>query len=131
LAYIEFHPDIKIKIDFQDIDGFAHLPSVLDRFQIRFKKLIQLHYSKSSPLLENLAADLTKELILDIYCKHRLQIPFLGMKESYHLEVMQRRITLRAENEVGIMHGLETILQLIKKVNISGEGKYLYNKTPN
>ena len=37
----------------------------------------------------------------------------LGENESYVLTVSAKKITLRAENDLGAMHGLETLLQLL------------------
>ena len=37
----------------------------------------------------------------------------LGENESYVLTVSEKKITLRAENDLGAMHGLETLLQLL------------------
>ena len=38
----------------------------------------------------------------------------LGEDESYHLEVTAEQVVLRAPNPLGILHGLQTFLQLVK-----------------
>ena len=47
------------------------------------------------------------------------QVQQLGEDESYHLEVSPTRVVLSAPNPLGILHGLQTFLQL---VNVTPQG---------
>jgi hexosaminidase len=42
-------------------------------------------------------------------------IPALGQDESYTLEIGEARAKLKAPNGLGVMHGLETLLQLLRR----------------
>ena len=60
---------------------------------------------------------------LYIDCHERgTPLPALGDDESYELEISEEKAELRAPNALGILHGLETLLQLLQK---DGAGWYL------
>jgi hexosaminidase len=42
-------------------------------------------------------------------------LPALGDDESYELEISEEKAELRAPNSFGVLHGLETLLQLLQK----------------
>lgn len=49
-----------------------------------------------------------------INCGPGLHVQALDEDESYHLSISQKGIELTAANPLGIMHGLETVLQLVE-----------------
>lgn len=62
----------------------------------------------------------TSQPLFVIQTAHAAQaIQQLGEDESYHLEVTEQKVTLNAPNPLGILHGLQTFLQLVQP---SGQG---------
>lgn len=88
---------------------------LLERARDRF--LLQL--SRETGILRQPAAS-TSQAELVIHTDHASQpIEQLGEDESYHLQVTPDKVMLNAPNELGVLHGLQTLLQLVQ---VSGRG---------
>ncbi len=61
-----------------------------------------------------LAADAGSAKLVIACADGNVGLPGIGDDESYTLEVTPERVTLRAPNTTGVLHGLETLLQLLE-----------------
>jgi hexosaminidase len=81
----------------------------LDRACERFVRV--LSRETGSPLALELTAKQPRFVIETQGASDAVQQ--LGEDESYHLEVTAREVHLRAQNPLGVLHGLQTFLQLV------------------
>jgi hexosaminidase len=88
--------------------GDERAKHALMRFQSQLN--LQTGVPFNSPL-----ADMKTAPLLLIHCEsHGLSVQSLTEDESYHLVVSPKQIDLTAPNPLGVMHGLQTLLQLIQ-----------------
>jgi hexosaminidase len=87
----------------------------LERAKNRF--LVSLASRTGIPLLQ--APTASQEQFIIRTGGPSKEVQQLGEDESYHLEVSPTRVVLSAPNPLGILHGLQTFLQL---VNITPQG---------
>ena len=84
----------------------------VERALMRFQRQLSLQTGVPfiSPRSEMKAAPL-----LSIHCgSHGLAVQSLIEDESYHLVISSKQIDLTAPNPLGVMHGLQTLLQLVQ-----------------
>src|ERR1700677_511527 len=88
--------------------GDERVDHALARFQNQLS--LQTGVPFNSPL-----SDMKTAPLLSIHCEsHGLAVQSLTEDESYHLVVDAKHIELTARNPLGIMHGLQTLLQLVQ-----------------
>lgn len=81
----------------------------LNRFYQRLGDMTAIPFSRQFIT----AANLTSQGDLLIMCDHE-GITRLGEDESYTLNITNQLILLRANTELGVIHGMETLLQLVR-----------------
>lgn len=91
------------------------IPTVryLNRTSVRLHEATDRFMQRLQALLPNLRGTTTSAIVIN--CKaSTLPYPFLGMDESYKLDVLSNSIQIQANSEWGIMYGFESLLQLIQ-----------------
>lgn len=107
-----------LQIDRQFGVAFAgYRQALLERAAERF--LVQLHHETGLVLANRTAVDAAKATLLVTTDKESKPVQELGEDESYTLEVTTAGAKLHAANPLGVLHGLQTFLQL---VSIGPEG---------
>jgi hexosaminidase len=84
----------------------------VDHALVRFQKQLSL---QTGVPFNSPRSDMKVAPLLSIHCgSHGLAVQSLTEDESYHLVVGSQRIDLAAPNPLGVMHGLQTLLQLVQ-----------------
>ena len=78
------------------------------RFRARLEKITGISFNDKTKTAHN------KTVALRIRCEPTGKL-VLGTDESYHLRITEKAIELNAKTDLGAMHGLETLLQLLVK----------------
>ncbi len=93
----------------------AQLRSALSRALRRWEERTLLTFRRTDTAEFVLASDATRaRLVIDCAAPAR-EIPMLGDDETYSLTVSAQQAVLRAPNTLGVLRGLETLLQLIQR----------------
>lgn len=72
-----------------------------------------------NPFVENYVKNDSASIIFEYDTVSEIR---LGIDESYNLSISEKKVFLKAKTDIGIMHGIETLLQLL---SIDKDGYYL------
>ncbi len=99
----QFEIDSDFGYNFKDINT-VRLQHAVDRFYIKLRLKTGISFKNSD----------TVQLTLNCRKENSLY-PSLNDDESYDISVSENKISISANTETGILYGLETLLQLVKK----------------
>ncbi len=103
-------------------DGSEFLKNYTDRFINRLQNKTGIFLKTHS------IQDTSSNNCISIQVSNQVDSLYLGMDESYSIQIKTQSITLIANTNIGAYRGLETLLQLIK---IKGKNIYFRNTTIN
>jgi len=102
---LELKPKVGIDV-FRERWKFNTISKALERFFKRLNSLTRAEFRTEGKSPE-------RAPLLSISCEEEIELPHLGMNESYSLQIVSNTIDLKAKTTVGILRGLETLLQLV------------------
>lgn len=116
----KFILDTTFRVHILEYENNERLLRAATRFLARVSGRTGLFLGNNLPTQSNAgASNLEKLSALLIHCRRKGKEAELGEDESYSIQITPTQVKLEAQTDLGALHGLETLLQLISIENIN------------